>query len=252
MRVVHAPEEAEVTAFHEAGHVVARMVRGMPAFRYVTLNPRGATSCGNVATRNPPPVIKITDAVISTLAGPMAQAYWHWLGNVGEQVVGEDDEGMTFPDYLLGAFIEGGDGDVEAYDIGGKFFAQVHEAPTLVLVRQHWAAIETLARALLERTTMTYAEVRTLLPDLPHHFAPERENWDALLVLSPLEESRVRAARALVEKSDPTFPVDSCREDDWHYGFGYGGDQADGGLRPASSLVDKRTGEVTRLRGIRA
>ena len=95
-------------------------------------------------------MIDVTDAVISTLAGPMTQAYWHWLNNVGEQVLGEDDEGVTFPDYLAGAFIEGGDGDVEAYDIGGEVVAQLHEVPTLVLVRQHWAAIETLARALLE------------------------------------------------------------------------------------------------------
>lgn len=247
---MHAPEAAEVTAFHEAGHVVARMVRGMPAFRYVTLNPRGATSCGIVATRSPPPVVQPTDAVISTLAGPMAQAYWHWLNEVGAQVLGEDDEGMTFPDYLCGAFLIGGDGDAEAYDNGGEFIAQLHEAPTLALVRQHWAAIETLARALLERTTMTHAEVRILLPDLPRYYAPP-ENWDGLLVLSPVEEARIMAARALVKKSDPTYPVDSCREDDSHYGFGHGADLADSGFRRTFPLVDKRTGEVTWLRGTR-
>jgi len=200
MCAVHAPEEVEVTAFHEAGHVVARMVCGMPAFRYVTLNPRGATCRGSTTPRSPPPVVQPTDAVISTLAGPMAQAYWHWLNEVGEQVLGEDDEGMTFSDYLCGAFLKGGDGDAEVYDKGGEFIAQLHEAPTLALVRQHWAAIETLARALLERTTMTHAEVRTLLPDLPRHYVPQRENWDALLVLSPMEELRVMAARALDDR----------------------------------------------------
>lgn len=99
---------------------------------------------------------------------------------------------------------------------------------------------------------MTHAEVRTLLPDLPRHFVPERKNWDALLVLSPVEELRVMAARALVKKSDPTYPVDSCREDDSHYGFGYGADLADGGFRRTFPLVDQRTGEVTWLRGTRA
>lgn len=239
---MYAPEEAEVTAFHEAGHVVARIVRRMPAFRYVTLNPRGATSCGNTTPRSPPPVTDVTDAAMSTLAGPMAEAYWHWLGNVGEQVLGEDDDWFTFRDYLDSAFLAGGREDLDdANQMCGEFVAQLHEVPTLVLVRRHWAAIETLARALLERTTMTHAQVRTLLPDLPRHFVPERKNWDALLVLSRVEGSGVMAARGLVQESDPTFPVDSCREDDSHYGFGHGADLADGGSRRTFPLVDKRT-----------
>jgi len=70
--------------------------------------------------------------------------------------------------------------------------------------------------------------------------------------LSPAQHAdRPLGIDHLVKKSDPTYPVDSCWEDDSHYGFGYGADLANGGFRRTFPLVDQRTGEVTWLRGTR-
>lgn len=46
----HTAHVSETTAWHEAGHAVARAVLGLP-FRYVTIRPRSPGTLGNIAAR---------------------------------------------------------------------------------------------------------------------------------------------------------------------------------------------------------
>lgn len=189
-----AQEDRRLTAVHEAGHAVARMVLGMPAFRYVTISGRGVR--GRVVVR--PVRVNPYDSVVCALAGPVAQAYETWRGSVGELVHGQDEDGCTFDDHVVGAYLTGGHDDLQApCQPFGPDYVSFALVPTVLLVRQNWSAVQALAERLLEKGTVTHREAREACPDLPDGFIPEGPGWDAVLIFSPDEGSRTKAAQAL-------------------------------------------------------
>lgn len=156
------------TATHEAGHCVIRIARGMPPFRTVTLDPdNGAAGYVDV---DPQPVWR-DDLALYAGAGPAAEFHLLALRQ------GHDDtEAAT-----VAALEERHASEVIDYaspwaedDFGPSEVLEAahglgpHWAPILAaLVADFWPHIEAVAAALLDRRTLTYAEVATILASLP-------------------------------------------------------------------------------------
>lgn len=155
--------DARSIAYHEAGHAVWLVSNGVP-LRYVTIRPRRAGVVGCVLLRPFPDEYDerrcSSDAAyerekhrdwarfVSSLCGPFAEA----------KATGRPPEGADFTD--------GGSGDREQFVRGSswppaKIDAAHEEAEAFI--ESHWPQIEAVALALLERKTLTQAEVRTLL-----------------------------------------------------------------------------------------
>ncbi len=98
----HEGELREVTAFHEAGHAVAALMRGGSSLLSVNLSD---TSHGEGITWHRSPV---WDQPFIAYAGPWAEVRHAW-GDLPADAL--DDEGYTFDDLLSACLLFGGGAD---------------------------------------------------------------------------------------------------------------------------------------------
>jgi hypothetical protein len=89
-------------AVHEAGYVVAWMVLGLPAFRYVTVY-ACAGAPGRVVVWRTRSLGALGGAVVA-VAGEVAKSFEQWEP---EQVHEQNDDGCIFADYLAGTRLAG-------------------------------------------------------------------------------------------------------------------------------------------------
>ncbi|MCV7176136.1 hypothetical protein [Mycolicibacterium sphagni] len=94
-------EERRLTAQHEAGHAVAALLRGGGDLVSVTIEPT-AKYAGHTGFRS-----KVFDSAFITYAGPWAEARCQWPD--GLDLESEDDDGLTFDDYVMGAWLRNPD-----------------------------------------------------------------------------------------------------------------------------------------------
>lgn len=161
------------TATHEAGHAVIRMARGMPPFRLVTIDPANVDGCPPDAAgyvQVDPQPVRRDDYARSTGAGPATE---HYLLAVRQGHA--DPESATVTALLAEhaatadeydspwAVEEFGPSEIlDAAEILGERWA----LDVARDVAMFWAEIEAVAAALLDRRTLTYAEVAAIVPDL--------------------------------------------------------------------------------------
>lgn len=148
-------------AYHEAGHVVGRLAK-QQVFRPVRLrNTRDMDwPCYGADTS--------FGARISGLSGLVAQAVQEWrrdgdamsvLATVATREQCPRDvthcrEHLSFEDYVVGAGIAAGAGDLQVTDGLNSSEAEELLHETVVLVLTHWAEIELVAVALLDDKPM--------------------------------------------------------------------------------------------------
>jgi hypothetical protein len=172
-----AEAEISLTAHHEAGHAVAALMRGGGEVVSITIVPT-PEYFGFTHTR-----VKIFDTAFLTYAGPLAEARSHWPEGVplDDEYGDDDDDDVTFGDYVTAAFIRNADGDLEKYvecwktdpalaaiDSGLLSAPEGVSVPTqgsveagwdTELERYAWPAVRALAVRLLDVRTMTGEEV---------------------------------------------------------------------------------------------
>ncbi len=143
-----ADRDRDLTAYHEAGHVLG-FVRTGHAHRIeaVTVEPT-AEMRGQV--RVAPAPIPLWDLAVIAALGPIAQA-------IRDQATDDDADDIDLCDYITAALWTGGDEDAKV--AAGIFDADPAVADHFAdVARRHWPAIEGLARLLVERGTVTGTE----------------------------------------------------------------------------------------------
>jgi hypothetical protein len=100
-------DQRYLTAHHEAGHGVAAVMRGAGELRSITIEPTTEYE-GYTGFRSKP-----CDRAFVTYAGPWAEARAQWPLR---GLVGEDDDGCTFGDYLTAAWRQNQHGDLADYE----------------------------------------------------------------------------------------------------------------------------------------
>jgi excisionase family DNA binding protein len=103
---IHVP--VYLVAHHEAGHAVAAVMRGGGELVSITIEPTDEYA-GHTQTRLKP---WSDDAAFVTYAGPWAEARFQWPLPT---LHGDDDDGCTFEDYIIAAFLNNIDGDGKQY-----------------------------------------------------------------------------------------------------------------------------------------
>ncbi|WP_410658358.1 hypothetical protein [Amycolatopsis sp. lyj-112] len=159
--------EDRVTAWHEAAHAVVYLLQGR-SLRYVTLRPSGAGRAGFTAVR--PRRADLSSVAVVAHAGPLAQARY-----VLEAISADEwlDEGVTVEDIRLGAYLHGGHDDLALIAQARQAYGFSDRQPDLWagiaqdLVDRHWTDIGRIAEALVERRTLTGAQLRACVPGLP-------------------------------------------------------------------------------------
>lgn len=160
--------DRELTAFHEAGHAVARYLRGL-AIEYVTII---GTEVYRGYTEVPgPQVVRLLDSVEIAFAGPWAQARREWplatlvLPPEPDGDWPEDDAGLTFPDYVMGAILTGGDGDFAVIeDARARIGHPVETSWSMThKLEPEWPAITAVAHALLDAGTLSGDDVARIV-----------------------------------------------------------------------------------------
>jgi hypothetical protein len=145
--------QRELTAHHEAGHAVAVLMRGAGQLHYIDLNATdeylGYTHYAS----------KPCDSAFITYAGVWAEARAQWpLADLDA----EDDDGCTFNDYVLGAFLANIDGDAEPYrtlmdaDPLPVEFQRRREQCWDQELEREWTVIQTVAQLLLADSADMY------------------------------------------------------------------------------------------------
>jgi ATP-dependent Zn protease len=138
--------EIETTAYHEAGHVAAALATGATV-QTATIKPRGDL-LGQV--RYGPRRIDDESQLVNTLAGPFAQKRFaprsDWRTGNRDFVKVKNEVSRT----------RGKD------TVARKYLAYV-EARAAQVVDDLWADITVLAKALLERETLTGREIRAVI-----------------------------------------------------------------------------------------
>jgi hypothetical protein len=165
------------TAYHEAGHaVVAYFLASQlisyvrEPFRYVTIKPKPGESLGHVRLRIPK-WARPHEEPSTPLAWLKFQQYWEqsciaaFAGRVAEQKhlgkrvrYGYDSDYASMVD--VGLFIGG-----ESRHVHVHWFRWLHMGAS-EWVNARWLEIEAVAEALMERQTLTYDEVRTVIDEL--------------------------------------------------------------------------------------
>lgn len=137
-------EGREATAYHEAGHTIAALVRGGGSVKSVTIEPTARHS--GLTWVN----VKSCDSAFVTFGGMWAEAEYCWR---------TDDAGeFTFNDYLVGVLV------MQPLD-RSDYERAMQERPGIVdrtatenswgeELRQYWTQIEQVAVLLLRLTTV--------------------------------------------------------------------------------------------------
>jgi hypothetical protein len=143
-----ADRDRDLTAYHEAGHVLGYVLTGHAhRIEAVTVEPT-AEARGEV--RMVPAPIPIWDRAVVAALGPIVEG-------IHDQVTDDDDDDSELCDYIKAALWTGGDEDAKA--AAGIFDADPAVADHFAdVARRHWPAIERLARLLVERGTVTGTE----------------------------------------------------------------------------------------------
>lgn len=160
-------DDRTMTAYHEAGHAVASVMRGGSELRSVTLTPGHPDHRGQTWHSSAP-----WDAGFIAWAGPWAQARASW-GDL--PLDGEDDDLLTFDDYLVGAVLTGGHEDAAAVEASHEQLAEQLAAsglpadPAIRWNMEHtwsheleraWPAVQSVAGWLTDGRTVTDELVR--------------------------------------------------------------------------------------------
>lgn|GEM_PF-5865566 len=145
------------TAFHEAGHVVAYLMWGIP-FSAATIVPADEHLLGLVAP-SPGPVRMTFAGPFLSFAGPWAQARAAWPTGLP---VDSDEGEFSFDDYLTSAFLAG---DQRDFDECGSYGQDAHDLRAGELERE-WPAGCAVAEALLDLETITHDKAEALTADL--------------------------------------------------------------------------------------
>ena len=150
-------DDLERSAYHEAGHAVATVIRGRKFLRLVSIAASIAHR-GNTFHSSP----GWNDAFVAW-AGPWAQAHAEWTGRPLERAGDE----FTFEDYLAAAFLNGGHEDSQIVE---QHFASMpwpsmrsgtERAWSMELTRM-WPAITQVAEWLLGGERVTDQRIRDL------------------------------------------------------------------------------------------
>ena len=154
-----AKQWREITAYHEAGHaVVARML--YVRVKSVTIRPDvGSSGMTKLDLR----YLNNDKQVLITLAGPYAQRRFaprsRWRSSSTSVVT--LNSGWDFDTVTGLIYDEHGNGDA------AKFYRRYAEAKAKQLVDRGWRRIEAVAKALLERETLTGTEMsQVILTDI--------------------------------------------------------------------------------------
>lgn len=153
--------DLELTAHHEAGHAAASVMRGGSELRSITIKPTQDWR-GHTLSR-----MKVFDAAFIIYGGPWAEARAQWPLDTLD---GEDDDGYTFDDHLVGAWLLNHDGDGRAYEqslrdeaaaLGGFIpDRESREATWSMELERAWPAIQRMAQLLLDGKPVTDAVAR--------------------------------------------------------------------------------------------
>jgi hypothetical protein len=158
--------QRKLTAYHEAGHAVAAVMRGGGELLAITIEGTDDYA-GKTWTR-----AKVFDAAFLSFAGPWAEARAQWPMRTLD---GKDRDGCVFGDYLTAAWLHNCDGDGERYEehlaaeaeMYGDHVAQVcgpqREDGWTSELAQHWSVIRAVAKLLVAGKTLDHDTVDGLL-----------------------------------------------------------------------------------------
>lgn len=164
-----------LTAFHEAGHTVAALMRGDSSLLSVSLSDTPGE--GITWHRS-----QVWDQAFIAYAGPWAEARHEW----GDRPLDDlDDDGCTFDEVLAGCMLAGGAGDAPIIDQGLspegiaaelgadvdaegmaeqlREIAAARESVWQMELERAWLAVCAVAPRLVAGETVTNAEVAALL-----------------------------------------------------------------------------------------
>jgi hypothetical protein len=159
-------QQRYITACHEGGHAVAAYMRGGGEVRSITVESTHEHA-GLTHTRHKP-----CDAAFIIYAGPWAEARTQWAAEL--PLDAHDDDGMTFDDYLLAAWLHNADGDADDYRhaqeldaamLGDGITTEVLDAREHIWCREleaRWPTIQQIA-ALLIRGPVAPATIAALV-----------------------------------------------------------------------------------------
>lgn len=161
-------DDRTMTAYHEAGHAVASVMRGGSELRSTAITAGHPDHRGLTLHRSAP-----WDVAFIAWAGPWAQARAAW-GDL--PLDGEDDDWLTFDDYIGGAFLAGGHedaqaiaasrGQLEAWGLPADLALHVSTERTWSLeLDRVWPAVDAVAGWLMEGRTVTDELVRQVVDE---------------------------------------------------------------------------------------
>ncbi len=151
-------DELTRTAWHEAGHVVVRLLQ-FRRFRYVTTRPPTPDVAGLVAV--PPVRVDPVTQVISAHAGPLAEGLYELTTVTDDEL---EADGLIPGDVIAGAYLNGGCDDLKLIGSVGinPDGTDVVQGVARKIVTEQWAAVERVAVGLIEHRTLSYATAADL------------------------------------------------------------------------------------------
>jgi ATP-dependent Zn protease len=143
------------TAWHEAGHAAAAVVLGLGVERSTIIPEGDCLGHVIVPVANDPDLAYYVDRAVMSWCGPLAEQR-HFGGGVDE-LGGEDRDQIRAYGELAALGLYEAD-----------TFTQWTRARAMNLLAAHFPAVAAVALALLERDTLSCAEVRQLVTDVEH------------------------------------------------------------------------------------